>query len=158
MWRLWDYVWTPHCGPLSMWRDAGTETREPRQRRVWPVCTQQHRVCFLLPSSSKQKLENMLRNGLSRGSVVNMTESVQNQVYIAHTHIFREINTRTEEFKNGVAQHASSPVLGHRSQRAHTVRTGRTSVVDKDHVDTNSASFAGFKRSIAVLIPKLLRS
>lgn len=35
--------------------------REPRQRRVWPVCTSQQNVRFLLPSVLlRSKLENML--------------------------------------------------------------------------------------------------
>ena len=48
------------------------------------------------------------------------------------------------EFKNRVALHARSSVLRQRSASTHSPSWARTtgSVGDKDHVDTNSASFA----------------
>lgn len=70
------------------------------------------------------------QNGLSRGSVVNMTESVQNQVYIAH---FFSENKHTHRIQKQSAEIRISSDLGSagtafsqstRSERGRTNRTG----------------------------------
>lgn len=104
-----------------MWKEAGTETTAsmasvhiaaecalPASERSSPFKTGKH-------ACARE------RNGLSRGSVVNMTESVQNQVYIAH--FFREINTHTQNSKTESHCTRVRQCLGS-VQRAHTVRAG----------------------------------